>query len=100
VVSFGGGSSFFGYTGAVRRDGVLVLLTGKNVRPLQLGQRVRLLGDSRGYISSGFKPDEEVTITAFRMPFDRGSTDYIVEVTNGPMTGWVKPSSIAQRRPE
>jgi hypothetical protein len=91
TVTFGG--SLFGYTSLVK-DQVFVMLKGEGVPPLWAGLQVRLVADSRGYISGGFKDGESVTILGFRMPFEQGESDHIVEVTNGRFIALVKPSNI------
>jgi uncharacterized protein YjbI with pentapeptide repeats len=57
---------------------------------------VELRGDSRGYVPGGFRPGEKVQIVSFRQPFDKGSSDHIIEVSNGDSVGWVKPSNVAK----
>lgn len=93
-ISFGG-SSYFGYDALVRR-GDLIALKGDNVATLERGMRVNLRGDSRGHVPGGFAHGETVEITGFREPFHGGNSDYIVEVTNGQIRGWIKPGNIVQ----
>ena len=49
--------------------------------------KVVLLGDSRGYLPSSFKPGEEVILTKFREPFKDGNSHHIVLVSNGTLEG-------------
>jgi uncharacterized protein YjbI with pentapeptide repeats len=86
-------TSLFGYDRTVQRGDTLVALAGEDVPILQLGATVKLVGDSRGYVPGGFEPDEEVRITAFRLPHDE---DHIIQVSNGTHTGWLKPGNIAR----
>jgi hypothetical protein len=90
-----GDSSLFGYDKIVR-EGDHVTLEGEDVPTLHQGMMVELLGDSRGYVPSGFRPGERAEILAFRQPFDKGPTDHIIRVSNGKTDGWVKPSNIAK----
>jgi len=87
------GCSVFGYTALVR-EGDFVALTGDGEQKLQVGMKVVLLGDSRGYVPSGFSPGDEVTIVGFTEPFKDGESNHIVNVRNQSHEGWVKPSNI------
>jgi hypothetical protein len=60
------------------------------------GMKVVLVGDVEGYVPGHFKPGEAVIITGFRESFKGGSSDHIIEVSNGTMITWVKPSNIKQ----
>jgi uncharacterized protein YjbI with pentapeptide repeats len=97
------GASFFGYDRLVKHDDFLEL-KGDDVPTLHTGMTVRLRGDSRGYVPGGFEPDEEVQITAFRMPSEDGWTDdHLIQVSNGSRAGWLKPSNVvppARQEPE
>jgi hypothetical protein len=88
------GGVLFGYDTLVKAGENFVALQGDEVPELSIGMKVVLLGDSTGYVPSGFRPGEEVTIVGFQEPFKRGASDHIVEVTNGAVTGRVKPSNI------
>lgn len=55
---------------------------------------VVLLGDSRGYVPSGFNPGEEASTIGFRESFKNGYSDHIIQVINGRNEGWIKPSNI------
>jgi len=91
-VRFGG--SLFGYTSLLREDDSFVALTGDGEQELRVGMTVVLLGDSRGYVPSGFSPGDEVLIVGFTEPFKKGESDHIVKVRNKSREGWVKPSNI------
>lgn len=65
-----------------------------SVPELRKDIKVVLLGDSRGYVPSSFKPGEEVILIKFREPFKDGNSEHIVLVSSGTMEGWVKPSNI------
>ncbi|HXJ47832.1 MAG TPA: hypothetical protein VNF91_01570, partial [Candidatus Acidoferrum sp.] len=88
------GHDIFGYTTLVRDNDVFVALTGRDVAQLRVGMKVVLLGDSRGYVPSGFSPGDEVMIVGFAEPFKGGTSDHIVQVTKDSERGWVKPSNI------
>jgi hypothetical protein len=92
-----GGSSIFGYDKIVRR-GFGVTLEGRDVLTLEQGMIVELEGDSKGYVPGGFRPGEKVVIVTFRQPFDEGSSDHIIQVSNLEGVGWVKPSNIAGKK--
>src|SRR5262245_20882995 len=89
VVTFGG-SSLFGYDRLIRRGDVFVALKGEDVPTLRIGTRVRLRGDSRGYVPGTFSPDDEVDVVGFVAPFEKGESDHIVEVAKGRRRGFVK----------
>jgi hypothetical protein len=91
-VSFG--HIIFGYTTLVREGDTFVALTGEGEQELRVGMTVVLLGDSRGYVPSGFSPGDEVTIVGFTEPFKSGESDHIVKVSSKSKQGWVKPSNI------
>jgi len=95
-----GGSSLFGYEKLVRQ-GNCITLEGEDVPTLHQGMMVELRGDSRGYVPGGFRHGQRAKIVTFRQPFDNGSTDHIIRVSNEEGDGWVKPSNIAnpQRHP-
>ena len=69
------GSSLFGYDGVVVHNKKIVSLVnlGENesVPPVRLGTEVTIVGDSRGYVSSGHKPGERVKVIGFVEPFYR-----------------------------
>jgi hypothetical protein len=88
------GHNIFGYTTLVREGNRFVALVGAGQQELRVGMHVVLLGDSRGYVPSGFSPGDEVTIVGFGEPFKNGESDHIVEVSEGEHRGWVKPSNI------
>jgi hypothetical protein len=88
------GHNIFGYTTLVREGDTFIALTGEGEQELRLGMTVVLLGDSRGYVPSGFSPSDEVTILGFTEPFKNGESDHIVKVSNETTQGWVKPSNI------
>lgn len=46
----------------------------------RVGMRVVLLGDSQGYVPSGFSHGAEVTIVGFTVPVEHGESDHIVAV--------------------
>ena len=94
------GHSLFGYTTLLRDGETFVALTGEGEPELRLGMQVILLGDSRGYVPSGFRHGGQVQIVGFREPFKDGESDHIVEVTDGTHDGWVKPSNIQRARNE
>jgi hypothetical protein len=85
------GHNLFGYTTLVRDGDTFVALTGETEPELRVGMQVVLLGDSRGYVPSGFRHGQEVRIVGFAEP---GETDHIIEVTDGKHDGSVKPSNI------
>ena len=88
------GHNLFGYTTLVREGTAFVALTGDGQQELRVGMTVVLLGDSRGYVPSGFSPGDEVTIMGFTEPFKNGESDHIIKVGNASLQGWVKPSNI------
>jgi hypothetical protein len=88
------GHSIFGYTTIVQEGNTFVALTGEGEPELRVGMEVVLLGDSRGYVPSGFSPGDEVTIVGFTEPFKNGESDHIVKVSNKSTQGRVKPSNI------
>jgi hypothetical protein len=88
------GHILFGYTTFVRDGNVFVAPTGETEPELRVGMKVTLLGDSRGYVPSGFQHGQEVEIVGFTEPFKGGESDHIIEVTDGKKDGWVKPSNI------
>lgn len=88
------GAHLFGYDTLLKAGSSFVALRGEDAPELTTGMKVTLLGDSRGYVPSGFTPGEEVTITEFREAFKQGTSDHVICVTNGANTGWVKPSNI------
>src|ERR1700694_4400449 len=92
------GHNIFGYTTLVREGDTFVALTGDGEQELRVDMMVVLLGDSRGYVPSGFSPGDEVTILGFTEPFKNGESDHIVRVGNKSQQGWVKPSNV-QRTP-
>lgn len=79
VVTFRG-SSLFGYDRLVRRRDAFVALKGDDVTTLRIGTKVRLRGDSRGYVPGSFAPDDEVEIVGFVEPFKKGASDHIIKV--------------------
>lgn len=88
------GHNIFGYTTLIRDGQSFVALTGEGVDDLRSGMTVTLLGDSRGYVPSGFHPGDEVIIVGFAEPFKDGKSDHIVKVDNEKCSGWIKPSNI------
>jgi len=84
----------FGYTTLVRDGDTFVALRGETAPELRVGMQVVLLGDSRGYVPSGFHHGQEVRIVGFVEPFKNGGSDNIIEVADGKHEGWVKPSNI------
>jgi TIR domain len=88
------GQSLFGYTTLVRDGDTFVALKGEAERDQRIGMRVVLLGDSRGYVPSGFDHGQEVSIVGFTEPFKDGESDHIIRVSDGKRSGWVKPSNI------
>jgi hypothetical protein len=86
--------NIFGYTALARDGDTFVALTGDGKQELRLGMTIVLLGDSRGYVPSGFSPGDEVEILEFREPFKNNATDHIIKVANKSSEGWVKPSNI------
>jgi hypothetical protein len=91
------GHSIFGYTTLIQEGKRFTALTGEEEEELRVGMKVVLLGDSRGYVPSGFSPGDEVTIVGFTEPFKKGESDHIVEVSNEANQGWVKPSNIQRK---
>jgi hypothetical protein len=88
------GHNIFGYTTLVCEGDTFVALNGDGEQELRVGMTVVLLGDSHGYVPSGFSPGNEVTIVGFTEPFKNGESDHIVKVGNKSWQGWVKPSNI------
>src|SRR5215210_6622924 len=86
--------NIFGYDTLVEEGRTFTALKGSGEPDLYIGMTAALLGDSRGYVPSGFRPGEDVTITGFTEAFKKGSSDHIIQVSNGTRTGWVKPSNI------
>lgn len=84
----------FGYDTLVKAGEDFIALSGPEVPELTKGMKIVLLGDSRGYVPSGFKPGQEVTIVGFVEAFKHGESDHIVSVTDGTHTGRIKPSNI------
>jgi hypothetical protein len=84
----------FGYNTVVREGDKVITLKRQTVTELDLGMKVVLLGDSRGYVPSGFNPGQKVTILEFSEPFSNSRTDHIIKVSDGSHEGWVKPSNI------
>lgn len=87
-----------------RRDKSARLQAGHDRRPRHAAStgypRSGYLGDSRGYVPSGFRHGGQVQIVGFTEPFKDGESDHIVEVTDGTHDGWVKPSNIQRARNE
>ncbi len=88
------GSNLFGYTTLIRDGDTFVALRGETETELRIGMQIVLLGDSQGYVPSGFRHGQEVRIVGFVEPFKNGESDHIVQVTDGNYEGWVKPSNI------
>ena len=88
------GDNLFGYTTLVRKGNTFVALAGDGQPKLQVGMRVTLLGDSRGYVPSGFRDRQEAQIVGFAEPFKEGRSDHIIQVSDEKQEGWVKPSNI------
>jgi hypothetical protein len=89
--------NIFGYDELIKEGTNFIALRREGRPELRKGMWVVLLGDSQGYVPSSFKPDEEVTIIGFRESFKDGSSDHIIEVSNGKREGWVKPSNIQNK---
>lgn len=91
---FKDGVSLFGYDRILQStDGEIVGITGEE-RTLLKDMDVELVGDSKGYISSGHKSGDRVKIVGFSEPFKGGETDHIVIISGDGKTGAVKPSNI------
>jgi len=91
-------TSINGYTSMTIENGEIVAIKGdKYVIELHKGMGVELEGDIFGYVPSGHKDGEKVTITSFKEPFAGGITDHIIEVTGGGKKGMVKPGNIKNR---
>lgn len=89
-----GGHIVFGFSRLLSLKGNYIAIKGENSL-MVLGQTAVLRGDSRGYVPSGHKDGQTVTIIGFQMPFHRGETDCIVNViSDDGKSGWVKPSNI------
>ena len=93
---FRDGSNLFGYDTFVRRVTIVAMEPGEGwTKPtLELGMKVRLLGDTKGYVPGNFQHHEQGVIVGFREPFDGEVSDHIVEVANQRNRGWVKPSNL------
>ncbi|HEY4508846.1 MAG TPA: hypothetical protein VJC13_01015 [Candidatus Paceibacterota bacterium] len=87
------GDSLFGYDKALELNGEIIGITGERGE-LRKGMEVGIVGNSMGYVPSGHKPGEMVTITGFVEPFQDGASDHIITVSGGGITGRVKPSNI------
>lgn len=88
--------SIFGYDEIVVEGADFISLRGEGRPELRKGMRVVLSGDSRGYVPSHFKLQEEAIIIGFRESFKDGNSDHIIQVSNGEKEGWVKPPNIGR----
>jgi hypothetical protein len=88
------GDNLFGYTTLVREGNTFLALAGDGQPKLQVGMQVTLLGDSRGYVPSGFRDRQQAQIVGFAEPFKDGRSDHIIQVRDEKQDGWVKPSNI------
>jgi hypothetical protein len=98
-----GEDSLFGYNGVVVRNGEIVSLINlggnEEVPNINLDTEICIIGDKRGYVSSGHKPGDKVKVIRFIEPFfeDGGgskSSDKIIQVEGGGVIGWIKPSEV------
>ena len=72
----------------------IVAIEGPNVPPLRKGMIVNLRDSD---VPSGFVQGQSATVIGFRKPFDnKGSTDYIVALSDGVNVEFVKISHIAR----
>jgi len=98
-----GEHSLFGYDGVVVTGGKIVSLVNldgdEDVPTVSLGAEVTIEGNSRGYVSSGHKPGDQVKVIGFIEPFfsageGQMSSDKIIKVEGNGTIGWIKPSEI------
>jgi len=91
-----GGNIIFGFSGFLCLKGNYIAMLNKDQGTMMvLGQNAVIRGDSKGYVPSGHKNGQLVTVVGFKMPFHRGESDCIVKViSDDGKFGSVKPSNL------